>query len=381
LNNNRGFNGDRLRKARVYRGMTVASLAEALACQRQTVSMYENKKIDKPDDTVVEKMSKVLNFPVEFFYEHDVDLEVRSTYFRALLTTNKKYRNEQIQRIEFLTIIVSFLKEYVNLPSLDIPTINTNNPEEAAQELRLHWQLSNRPIDNIIYEVEQRGIIVTPFDSSCDFVDAFSQLIDVDCNSNYIIGYTKNKNSAARLHLDIAHELGHICLHEWSEDIEAIPRDVFKQYESEAHQFAGAFLLPADTFYNDVIQNPMSIPYYRELKKKWKVSIAAMIRRSKTLKVIGDDEYQLLMRTMQKRGLRKIEPLDDVLTTSEPSILRTAVQILLDQNVFTPKEFVQELSMNYGLSLFPSEIEKLLGLDEGTLKISNVIPLHTLSIK
>ncbi|MCJ0438956.1 helix-turn-helix transcriptional regulator, partial [Clostridioides difficile] len=38
------FNGERLKKARIYRGMTVAELAERIDCQRQTVSMYENNK-------------------------------------------------------------------------------------------------------------------------------------------------------------------------------------------------------------------------------------------------------------------------------------------------------------------------------------------------
>ena len=38
---NTPFNGDRLRKARIYRGLTVAELAERVGCQRQTLSMYE----------------------------------------------------------------------------------------------------------------------------------------------------------------------------------------------------------------------------------------------------------------------------------------------------------------------------------------------------
>ncbi len=40
----------------------------------------------------------------------------------------------------------------------------------------------------------------------------------------YLIAYSNNKTSAARIHFDIAHELGHICLHEWSEDIEELSK-------------------------------------------------------------------------------------------------------------------------------------------------------------
>lgn len=376
------FNGERLKKARIYRGLTVAELAEHLECQRQTVSMYENKKIDSPDQTVVEKMSDVLSFPVKFFYEQDRMLNVGSTYFRALLTTNKKYRYEQIQKMEFVSAIYSFLKEYIDFPETKLPVISGNtSPEDAAEKLREDWGLGNRPIENLIYETEQRGIVITSFETSTDNIDAFSQMIDVDGNSVYTIGYSNNKTSAARLHFDIAHELGHICMHEWSEDIEMLSKDEFKERENEANNFASAFLLPKDTFYFDVKQRPTSIPYYTELKRKWKVSIAAMIRRAYTLDVISYDEYQMMMRILQRRGMRKEEPLDDILITAQPSLLKTAVQMLLDEKVFTPKEFLDELSFSYNLSLNSEEVEYLLDLPEGTLKIDNVIPFHSLHLR
>jgi len=375
------FNGERLKKARIYKGFTVAELAERLDCQRQTVSMYENKKIENPDELVVAKMSNFLGFPTKYFYEINPQLNIGSTYFRALLTTNRKYRSEQIQKMEFLSCIYSFIKEYIDFPEVVLPIINTSSPEDASVTLRDNWDLGRRPIENLIFETEQRGIIVTPFETSTDNIDAFSQMIDINGNSVYIIGYSSNKTSAARLHFDIAHELGHICLHEWSEDIEMLSKDDFKEREREANQFASAFLLPRDTFYFDVKQNPKSIPYYIELKKKWKVSISAMIRRAYTLDVIKQEEYQMLMRILQRRGMRKEEPLDDVLITAQPSLLKTAVQMLLDENVFTPKEFIDELSFSFNLSLFPSEVEHILGLSKGTLKIDNVIPIHSLSIK
>ena len=45
MNSRTQFNGDRLKAARIYRGLNVAELAEKLGLQRQTVSMYENNKI------------------------------------------------------------------------------------------------------------------------------------------------------------------------------------------------------------------------------------------------------------------------------------------------------------------------------------------------
>ena len=84
--------------------------------------------------------------------------------------------------------------------------------------------------------MENHGILVTAFDTTTDDVDAFSQLArikneDGEYESRFVIGYSNNKTSAARLHFDIAHELGHICLHDWQENIEDLDKDEFRERE------------------------------------------------------------------------------------------------------------------------------------------------------
>lgn len=378
MNNN--FNGERLKKARIYNGMTVAELAEKVDCQRQTISMYENGKSKPIDDSIIDKLSIVLNFPVKFFLEKDIATLTGSTYFRALLTTNKKYRAEQVQKMEFVAKIYAFMNEYISFPTLVLPDFSGHPPEQAASLLREYWGLGKKPIENIIHEIEQRGILVTSFATATDDIDAFSQMLDINGETIYLIGYSNNKTSAARLHFDIAHELGHICLHEWSEDVETLERSEFKEREAEANRFASAFLLPEESFKSDLLSGSLRVPYYTELKKKWKVSIQAMNRRAYNLGIISMDEYQTMIRTLQRRGLRKDEPLDDVLITSAPSLLKTAVIMLLNEKVFTPKEFMDELSFSNNLSLFPEEVEFLLSLPSKTLMPSKILNFPDLRV-
>ena len=378
----KNFNGEQLKKARVYRGYTVGELAELSGYQRQTISMYENGKSTPIDISVIMNLSRVLNFPPQFFTDQSVKLSSGSTYFRALLTTNKKYRNQQEQKMEFVEALYSFIQEYVDFPELNLPEIPCDvSPEEAAGILRKHWGLGDRPISNLIYTVEENGIIVTSFKTETDDVDAFSKMIEIEGEQRYFIGYSSNKTSAARIHFDVAHELGHICLHGWSEDVESLSKEEFKEREEQAHRFAAAFLLPESTFRRDVIAGPYSLPYYKQLKQKWKVSMAAMIRRAYTLNIISADDYQMLVRTMQRRSIWKNEPLDDVLITSEPSLLRTSVMMLLSEKVFTAKEFVDELSFNFGLSLYSEEIEHLLNLPKNTLLVNRVLTTPKVFLK
>ncbi len=376
------FNGDRLKKARIYRGLTVAELAEKVGCQRQTLSMYEISKSQPTDSDIVFRLSQALNFPTKFFYENTFSRSDGTVYFRSLLTTNKKYRSEQVVKMDFLSQVYTLLQDYIAFPKFEPIRLPDNcTPEQAAYALRDLWGLGRGPVDNLITIVEQHGILVTSFSTSTDDVDAFSQFIDTAEIPTYLIAYSNNKTSASRIHFDIAHELGHICLHEWSEDIETLSKEEFKCREREANDFAAAFLLPEDTFRKDAESGPQTIAYYKQLKKKWKVSIAAMIRRAEALSVISKDEYQTLIRIMQRRGQRKEEPLDDVLLTATPALLKASVLILLQEDIFSPKDFIETLSKEYGLSIHPTDVEYLLDLPVGTLSLPKIIEFNPLQIK
>lgn len=375
------LNGERLKKARIYRELSVSDLAEQSECSRQSIYMYEKEKTKRVDLNTIETLAKAVKFPERFLCETDMKAEIGSTYFRALLTTSSKYRESQIQKMEFLADIFVFLQEYLEFPHHAIPDCAGQTPEEAAATLRREWHLGTRPIENIVSLVESNGIIVTKFSVDTNDIDAFSQLVRIGDEDIYLIGYSENKTAASRIHFDIAHELGHICLHGWSEDIEKIDRDEFKKREKEANEFAAAFLLPGESFAKDAAVNPKSIPAYTELKRKWKVSIQAMARRSFSLGLITMEEYQEIIRTLQRRGMRKQEPLDNMLVTASPTLLKTAVIMLLTENVFTPQEFMDELSYNYNLSLYPKEVESLLDLPRGTLNKPKAVYLNNLKLK
>ena len=377
--NVKAFNPGRLDMALKYNGCTIKDLSEKINHPRQTLSAYKNGKEGNPNPYIIQKISETLGFPLSFFYEEDKNLVIGSTYFRALLTTKRNYRDQQILKMALLSHVYTLLNQYINFPIFEpVNFLSATTPEKAAIQLREYWSLGNRPIENIVYTVEGKGIPITTFEMPTDAIDAFSQMIDIDNKSLYLIGFSSNKTSAARIHFDVAHELGHIMLHEWDEDIEELEKADFKEREKEANEFASAFLLPADSFSLDIMNRNLTIPYYTQLKAKWKVSIAAMSRRAWSLGITSYDEYQNMMRLLQRRGLRKDEPLDDTLVTSKPTLLRTAVQMLLDEKIFTPKELVDELAYSCNLSLDAIIIENLLNLPKNTL--SEKAPIHHLRL-
>lgn len=385
MKESRAFNGQRLKMARTIRGISIGNLAEKMEVQRQTISMYENGKISDPDYTKIYKMSEILNFPLEFFLDSNTSnvISSQSTYFRSLLTTGKSYRYEQEAKSSFISTIYAYISEYITFPQVNLPDVSDiyGDVEKIAMKLRDCWKLGNGPIDNLIFHAEENGIILTSFNTGTTDIDAFSKKVVINDEERFIVAFSKNKNTAARIHFDVSHELGHILMHDWDDDLDILSPQEFREREQQANDFASAFLLPRETFIKDVGHYADKLGYYDELKKKWKVSMAAMIRRSKNLNLISYDKYQSLMRQMQKMGIRKQEPLDDILLTAQPSLLETAVNMLLNGNVITPREFLQELSMEYNLTLYPEQIEELIGLKKGTLKQGYIKPTLNLKYK
>ena len=362
------FNGTRLKSARKYRGKTIVELANDIGISKQAISQYENGTI-YPVFEILMKIINTLKFPREYFYEKDsINIGLGNTYFRASSKLTKKEEGIENEKSILVGKIFSILNEYIEFPKLNLPSIDTELPiQEIAMKVREYWQLGEEPIQDIIYILEKNGITITSMNTNTENVDAFSQRQDINGEAHYIIVLGNDKGSATRRQFSAAHELGHIIMHDAFLELDCLSKEEQREIENQAHEFASAFLLPSNTFSRDISVYPTNLDYYIQLKKKWKTSISAMLVRANNLGILTYSSYQTLMRKISKMGWRKNEPLDDTLIISQPTLLKRAVNILIDNDILNQEEFIKELSKNK-ISLLGEEIESLLGLDKGRLK-------------
>ena len=284
--------------------------------------------------------------------------------------------------MEHIAKVYAALLDYIDFPALNLPPIEfigSNNDfneeenqrtllelEQIAEEVRDLWGLGDGPIDDLQYTLESNGIVVTGFDASENKIDAFSQRVITDMGEVCIIALNQGEKPEGRIRFDMAHELAHILIHPWSEDLDCISKEEFKQRETQANIFAGAFLLPRESFARDVQAHPTDLKYYQWLKKKWKISIQAMVYRSHQLKIISTNQYQYMMRQISKNGWRHTEPGDTPFFIGE-NIFQGAIDLLKDEKILSVKSILAHFA-KYGVSLFSSEIEDLLNLTHGTLE-------------
>ena len=380
----RQFNGSRLREGRIYRGYTITDLANELEVSKQMISKYENNKAVPTFESLIQ-ISNILKFPKEYFYENSIEVKTGNTYFRSLLTTGKKEREMQYDRVKYLTIIRALLEEYVDFPELHVPDFSerdSENVEEIANRLRVEWGLEDQPIKDIVFLLETKGFVISSLNLDKRTIDAFGSLHEVNGKQYYSIVLGNDKGSFYRRQFDVAHELGHKVLHDPYLNLDDLSKDEFKQIEQEANDFAAAFLLPKESFLRDVSIHPNDLMYYKLLKKKWCVSIGAMVMRAYKLGAITEGTYQYMQRSISQKGWRTKEPLDDIKDIREPVSMKQAIELLIENNYITGDEFMQKLSQHYGLSLYREEVEELLGLEEGYLKTESVpIKDNIVSIK
>lgn len=379
--NNKKFIGSRLETARKYRGLRITDLSRLVGISKQSLSLYEKNENVPPHENVV-LLSRALQFPYEFFVSEDkYETTTSNTYFRSQASVTKKDRLAQSIKLEYVAKMYEVFLKYVDFPYINLPSVDFKGSdkvdeydsegvlqeiEKVSNYVRECWKLGEGPIENLQYILEKNGIIVTGFEGVNQKIDAFSQrIINVNNTSRYIIAVALGTKPEVRLRFDMAHELGHILLHTWEEKTDDIQKDEFNGIEKQANMFASAFLLPKNSFGKDVSLYPTDLEYYKYLKKKWKVSIQAMMYRAHQLNIITTNQFQYMMRRVSKNGWRTHEP-GDVPGTINDTIFQGAIDILFANGYLDAKLLIKEFNQ-MGIVLWPKEIEELLHLKEGSL--------------
>ena len=391
--NTQKFNGRRLKEALQFREKKMTELADETGISKQSLSLYANDGNIPPFDNVI-KIARALEFPTEFFMSEDLcTASTGNTYFRSQASATKKSRNAQKIKLEYVSKMYEVILKYMNVPELNIPDTSMinipeditnvdsdqviNEIEKLAKLIREHWNLGNGPIDNLQYALQSNGIIVTGFRDVDTDIDAFSQQITIDGKVLYIIALAIGSKPIERLRFDMAHELGHILMHTWGDDNEDISKDEFNMREKQANMFASALLLPKETFSKSVSVYPTNIDYYIALKKKWKVSMQAMMYRTRQLDIISANQFQYMMRIMSKNRYRTHEPGDKPGEIGD-TIFQAALDMLFEGGYLTVRELLKEFG-RYGIYLSQNDLENLMYLREGTLyQEPKIIPFMTI---
>lgn len=186
--------------------------------------------------------------------------------------------------------------------------------KDAARRVRREWELPAGPVADVIGSVEAAGGWVVVRDLGSGLLDAVSQW---DGRHRPLM-LVNDGSPGDRCRFSVAHELGHLVMH-------TEPGRAGEQ-EKQADAFASEFLMPAADI-RQVFAGGVDLARLAELKRIWRVSMSALLRRAVDLNALSEWQYRTVVVEMSALGYRTAEPVD--ITPERPRRVDALVDTLL----------------------------------------------------
>jgi Zn-dependent peptidase ImmA (M78 family)/transcriptional regulator with XRE-family HTH domain len=332
-----------------------------------SVTQYEAGNTHPPAGAI-RQAALALGVPVEYLYiqpgRRVPKLETRS-HFRSLRATRQRQRDQADAAAEHLYDLVEFLDQRLDLPTVDIPLYPLDAEQSApkaieiaSSRVREAWGLPDGPVSHMVRLLETKGVVVARLGEVPAEVDAFSRWLD----RRPIVLLSTAKQDKGRSRFDAAHELGHLVLHPEPEAGDRVR-------ERQAHAFAASFLMPAPEVVFDLPRRLTRPEHWEELfaaRRRWGVSAAALLYRSRELAVISDAAFRRAMTHLSKQGLRRHDG-NALGPPEQPLLIQEALRSLQDAFELTPSDVAQSLRFSERMVL------KLIG-DFGAAKETERAP-------
>jgi Zn-dependent peptidase ImmA (M78 family)/transcriptional regulator with XRE-family HTH domain len=328
------FNASMLVLARDYRMLTQKDVSTNTRIPQTALSRYESG-ISIPDEDSIKALSVVLKFPVSFFCNNSRVYPPATPFHRKKITVAKKIVDSaealgNIQRIQvnnMLSQLDSITNDVPSIP-IDGDDAQADSATKVAQYTRRSFGLPRGPIDNLTGLLEEHGVIISFARFASEKIDGFTLRGGL---GEHPIVFLNNVFQAEKDRMTLSHELGHIVMHQ-------TPTETC---EDEAWEFASEFLMPAEEIIQELPKNLTRIRQLIPLKKRWKVSMKALVKRSLDLGVIKERTAVYLYKQLAPYG--KFEPLP--IGKETPTLIKALLEYYQDDLQYSRKELLDFLGI------------------------------------
>ncbi|MBG0575988.1 XRE family transcriptional regulator [Enterobacter ludwigii] len=368
------FQPERLVQVLAARRLSQTQLATMVGVSPATISKWRSAQ-QAPEAEALQRLATVVNVAPEWF-TRPLPAKMSKPLFRSNASAHAAARAMLEARMEWANEVVVRLEEYVDLPDICLPVrffsnideISDSDIEDAALECRTKWGLGKNEIPDLALAAESNGIILIREETGIAQIEGLSAW-STEPERPFVL-LSSDKDNAFRSRFDLAHEIGHLILHKNVGN--ELDSERYKLKESQAHRFAGALLLPAETLAEQV-RLPVTLDSLLLLKQRYGVSVAAIIMRLHALNLISDEDKLNLFKRRSARWGAKSEPGDDYRQPESPRLLKRTIDLLISSGLFT----LDGITGFFGLSAM--DLEMLLGLPSNYLKgQASVVHLATL---
>ena len=233
--------GERLRQARIDRGMNQEELAGVMGLTQASISQFE-KGLRMPTPANIRKFAQILNI-----HEEDLAGQNQGEFEKTLLMRNiRGLSPDSINKINEYAAMIKREEQTRNM------SLRQSIAAHAAQ-LRENMAIGDSEIiGDIVDQIKEAGYHYME-DSFRDEFSGFSQALGHD---SYVIGFNRDHLWSDKFHrFTLSHELGHITIPDHRQILETKglhrSKSEFQskdRIEREADYFAICFLAPKKAF-------------------------------------------------------------------------------------------------------------------------------------
>ncbi|PPF64716.1 hypothetical protein C5E16_14245 [Clavibacter michiganensis] len=325
--------GELLEALRLSRGLTQTQIAQATGISQAALSKAESGA--DLDDDKWDALADLLGVPVNAFYDVTASTAPARIFHRKLKTTSQTALKKVAAELALTRLRVKGIvgEQRTRLRPHDLED-GFVTPQEVAQAVRAELQLGTGPIADLVAVLEEAGAVVLRWPLETIQVDAIASWQEGEVPVILLGEHVP----ADRQRFTMAHELGHAVMH----DSEATA-----DQEAEADAFAGEFLLPATRLAAEWPKQA-TVDDLLPLKRKWGVSLSALIRRAFDAGLISETDYRRWNIHLSTTGMHRREP--EPTERENPTALITRFRESLDAGVS-----VEELASR--AYMFPREFQ------------------------
>jgi len=341
-------NANLLRVARQLRGLQQGEAAQRLGISQAMLSRVENGLSGFTDD-LMDHAAAAYELPRSFFSQTD-------TVFGAPVSVHPMWRKrasvgarELDQLVAELNVRLMHLRRLLQAVEIEssypIPIHPAEDDEDVARIaglVRAQWQMPAGPIQNLTRVLEAAGVVVVHSDMAGSAIDGVTFAV-AGLPPLIVLNVAQ---PADRMRFTLAHELGHLVMHR---------RQPTRLMEDQANDFASNFLMPAANI-RPYFSRRIDLRLLAELKPFWRVSMAALLMRARSLGLLAYNQERYLWQQFSMAKIRQSEPPELDFPREEATVLPELIEAHIRQLGYSVADLASMLHLQ------PAELSKLYGL-------------------
>lgn len=328
--------GERVRQVREMHRLTQADLVSDVPSLTQSRLSRIEKDLAPIDDESVALLAAVTGVAPDFFSRPPTaNFAVLSPQLRS---RSRLTQGEKAAALQWARLIGeqhdAMSRTGPRIP-LSIEPMRGTSPATAAARTRTALGFDpDEPLPYLVLAVERVGVTVLGLPYTVENFDAFC----VWHQGKPVVGLLAGA-PPDRLRFSVAHELGHLVLHQ--------PGETGQDVEAEADQFAAELLTPLHALRRVMPRNP-TLSSLVMMKTHWGTSVKALVRRAKELGAIDSERAISLYKQMSSRGWNRKEP--GYVAPEKPRAFRKLAEISYGAGIRT-EQFARDAAWSQQLCL------------------------------